>query len=112
MSESMPSMSAGANRLLRYVVATRKTLFPLLLEQHGTLGQAEFYLRSRGQAIGDYVAAHERFEAAVTAVVWSLPREARRARVDREQLDRFLFEPNDVVVVVGQDGLVPNVPEY
>jgi hypothetical protein len=32
--------------------------------------------------------------------------------VDRQELDRFLFAPDDVVVVVGQDGLVPNVAKY
>ena len=30
----------------------------------------------------------------------------------RPELDRFLFEPDDVVVVLGQDGLVANVAKY
>ena len=30
----------------------------------------------------------------------------------RHDLDRFLFEPDDLVVVVGQDGLVANVAKY
>ncbi len=30
----------------------------------------------------------------------------------RGDLDRFLFEPDDVIVVIGQDGLVPNVAKY
>src|SRR5690606_19622356 len=30
----------------------------------------------------------------------------------RELLDRFLFEPEDVVVALGQDGLVANVAKY
>lgn len=36
----------------------------------------------------------------------------RQARVERGDLDRFLFAPEDVVVVVGQDGLVANVAKY
>jgi hypothetical protein len=34
-----------------------------------------------------------------------------RARDQRqpEDLDRFLFEPDDLIVVLGQDGLVTNV---
>jgi hypothetical protein len=32
--------------------------------------------------------------------------------VERADLDRFLFAPEDVVVVVGQDGLVANVAKY
>ena len=30
----------------------------------------------------------------------------------REDLSRFVFEPSDVVVAVGQDGLVANVAKY
>src|SRR6266850_1803733 len=29
-----------------------------------------------------------------------------------QRLDRFLFEPEDVIVAVGQDGLVANVAKY
>ena len=36
----------------------------------------------------------------------------RRTRVDRADLSRFVFGPEDVVVVVGQDGLVANVAKY
>jgi hypothetical protein len=32
--------------------------------------------------------------------------------VSREELDRFLFEPEDIIVAVGQDGLVANVSKY
>jgi hypothetical protein len=30
----------------------------------------------------------------------------RRIELDRADLDRFLFEPDDIVVALGQDGLV------
>jgi len=45
-------------------------------------------------------------------VLGAIPSDWRRARVDRADLDRFLFEPEDVVVAVGQDGLVANVAKY
>jgi hypothetical protein len=32
--------------------------------------------------------------------------------VERAELDRFLFGPDDIVVVVGQDGLVANLAKY
>ena len=32
--------------------------------------------------------------------------------MQRDDLDRFLFEPGDVVVALGQDGLVANVAKY
>jgi hypothetical protein len=33
-------------------------------------------------------------------------------RIQRQDVDRFLFEPDDIVVAVGQDGLVANVAKY
>jgi hypothetical protein len=96
----------------RLVLVTRKTPLELLLERHGTLGQARFYLESHGQDIAWAERAHARFEAAFAAVQAAMPPDRRRARVDRAELDRFLFAPDDVVVVVGQDGLVPNAAKY
>ncbi|NWP61330.1 hypothetical protein GY994_22825, partial [Escherichia coli] len=36
----------------------------------------------------------------------------RQTHVRRDDLDRFLFGPEDVIVPVGQDGLVANVAKY
>ena len=96
----------------RVVVATRKTPLTLLLERHGTHLQARFYLKSRGQDLAEYERAHQRFEAGLQSVLQAIPPDQRRVRVDRADLDRFLFAPDDVVAVVGQDGLVPNVAKY
>ena len=41
-----------------------------------------------------------------------IPARWRRASIDRSELSRFLFEPDDVVLAVGQDGLVANVAKY
>ena len=51
-------------------------------------------------------------QAAVTELRAGIPREWRIAQVRRADLDRFLFAPEDVVVAVGQDGLVANVAKY
>ncbi|MBN1178699.1 MAG: hypothetical protein JXD18_05780 [Anaerolineae bacterium] len=99
-------------RLPRVVLVTRKTPLALLLERHGTLAQARFYLSSRGQDIAGHEENHARFEDALTLVVGEIPPDQRRVRLDRSDLDRFLFAPDDVVVVVGQDGLVPNAAKY
>ncbi|MBW1879666.1 MAG: NAD(+)/NADH kinase [Deltaproteobacteria bacterium] len=96
----------------RVVLVTRKTPLEVLLERRGTHDQARFHLRSRGQDIADYEAAHTQFEAAFAQVVQQIAADQRRVRVNRDDLDRFLFAPDDVVVVVGQDGLVPNVAKY
>jgi NAD kinase len=98
--------------LPRIVLVTRRTQLQLLQERHGTLAQAEFYLRSRGEDIREVREASERLESGLGQVIASLPADQRRTVVDREQIDRFLFAPDDLVLVVGQDGLVPNVAKY
>ena len=96
----------------RLVLITRKTPLELLLERHGTYGQARFYLESRGQSIAWAEEVHERFTAGLARVQAAVPPDERRVRLDRADLATFLFAPDDVVIVVGQDGLVPNVAKY
>ncbi len=96
----------------RVVVVTRATGLDRLVEKQGTKGQAAFFLKARGQSITSLEAGHRRFRANLQQVVGELPADQRRAHVDREDLDRFVFAPDDVVLVVGQDGLVPNAAKY
>jgi len=98
--------------LPRVVLVTRKTQLEVLRESRGTLDQVRFYLRSRGQREEEYEEAHERFHDGLSEVQRSIPPDWRRVRVDRDDLDRFLFAPEDLVVIVGQDGLVPNAAKY
>ncbi len=99
-------------KLPRVVLVTRPTQLEELIEHHGTLGQARFFLSSRGQDIGSLEAAHAKFEASLHQVEGGIPSDQRRVRVGRVWLDRFLFSPDDIVLAVGQDGLVANVAKY
>lgn len=96
----------------RVVVVTRPTEYEWLLQRHATRQQAAFFLKARGQSIDATAARHAAFEATRTLVLQGIPVDWRRASVTREDLDRFLFEPGDVVVALGQDGLVANVAKY
>jgi hypothetical protein len=96
----------------RAVVVHRRTELDELLDRHGTRGQAEFFLRTRGRTLDDVQARHDAVAAARAAVVAALPGDWARADVERADLPRFLVAPEDVVVVVGQDGLVANVAKY
>lgn len=97
---------------IRAVVVHRATDYTRLLAAHATRGQAEFFLRSRGQSIDDIEADHHAIERVVADLQRQVPSRWRRATVERAELNRFLFEPDDVVFVVGQDGLVANLAKY
>ncbi|MFD6278587.1 hypothetical protein ACFWFI_23920 [Streptomyces sp. NPDC060209] len=96
----------------RAVLVHRTTEYEELLARHGTHGQAAFVLAGRGRSIEEVAGRHRRNEQALTEVAAAVPLRWRRTRVERADLDRFLFGPEDVVVVAGQDGLVANVAKY
>ncbi|WP_371663166.1 hypothetical protein [Streptomyces sp. NBC_00280] len=96
----------------RAVLVHRTTEYEELVARHGTHGQAAFFLRSRGRDIEEIAERHRRTRTSMAEVTASVPLTWRQTQVERADLDRFLFGPEDVVVVVGQDGLVANVAKY
>ncbi|GHB56900.1 hypothetical protein GCM10010347_28800 [Streptomyces cirratus] len=96
----------------RAVLVHRRTEYEELVDRHGTHGQAAFFLSSRGRSIDDVVGRHDRTRQALREVAAAVPLTWRSSQVERADLDRFLFAPEDVVVVVGQDGLVANTAKY
>ncbi|MCS0636684.1 hypothetical protein NX801_13650 [Streptomyces sp. LP05-1] len=96
----------------RAVLVHRRTEYEELLARHGTHGQAAFFLSTRGRTIDEVVRRHDRNRRALRDVAAAVPLTWRSSRVERADLDRFLFAPQDVVVVVGQDGLVANTAKY
>ncbi|MFB7450036.1 hypothetical protein [Streptomyces sp. NPDC056194] len=96
----------------RAVLVHRTTEYEELLARHGTHGQAAFFLAARGRSVDAVRERHERTLAALAEVAGAVPLTWRQTRVERADLDRFLFGPEDVVVVVGQDGLVANAAKY
>lgn len=96
----------------RVVVVHRQTELDELVARHGTLGQAAFFLSTRGRSMEDVKGRHEVTTQSLNAVSAAIPSDWRRGRVERADLSRFAFDPEDIVVVVGQDGLVANVAKY
>ncbi len=96
----------------RAVVVTRETDYEALLARHATREQARFFLESRGQTLEAAEARHDRLQSALQQVRAAIPLDWRRSLIRRGDLDRFLFGPEDIVVAVGQDGLVANLAKY
>ncbi|KQQ94890.1 hypothetical protein ASF72_19335 [Arthrobacter sp. Leaf141] len=96
----------------RLVIVHRRTELQELLDRHATRGQAEFFLRTRGRSISNVQDRHDRIAAALVTVRAAVPAEWRQAEVERADLSRFLLTAEDVIAVVGQDGLVANTAKY
>ncbi len=96
----------------RAVFVTRDTDYELLLARHATREQVRFFLETRGQDLADVEARHARFYDTLKQARAAVPPDWRSTAIRRGDLDRFLFAADDVVVAVGQDGLVANVAKY
>ena len=96
----------------RVVVGHRRTEYDELIARHGTRGQAEFFFATRQQDLAVVEARHELTHAALVTVSAGIPTDWSRALVERDDLSHFVFRPEDIIVVVGQDGLVANAAKY
>lgn len=97
----------------KVVLVTRKTRLDGLIERFNTRGQAKFYLEHAGLDFDDYQQEHDVWLRSLEATVRQLERLGLKLQqLDRGLLPTFLFAPTDVVVVLGQDGLVANTAKY
>jgi NAD kinase len=96
----------------KLVLVTRKTRLAELLERLPTRGQAKFYLEQQGLDFEDYADEDDTYRRAIDRVQSELHGTLKVQRLDRSLLSTFLFSEKDVVVALGQDGLVANAAKY
>ena len=96
----------------KLVLVTRKTRLGELLERVPTKGQARFSLEQAGLDFDDYQDEDDTYRRAVDQVQSALHGLLKVQRLDRALLSTFLFSEKDVVVALGQDGLVANAAKY
>lgn len=96
----------------KVVLVTRHTRVEELIVRFHTLEQAKFYVEHLGADFSDYLLEHETYLAARRTVEAALASCARVQLLDRSFLPTYFFAPDDVVVALGQDGLVANTLKY
>ncbi len=96
----------------KLILVTRPTRVAELKRRFNTRMQAKFYVSHLGQDFSDYEQEDERYAAAVKAAQQVLDTLGRVQVVDRSFLPNFVFGPQDLVIVLGQDGLVANTVKY
>ena len=96
----------------RIVLITRPTRLDDLVARFNTERQAQFYVERLGTDFGDYFAEQARYRAAVAQTTTALADVGRVQRLERKFLPNFVFGPHDLIVVLGQDGLVANTLKY
>lgn len=102
------------NRLTdsKIVLVTRPTRLAELVIRFNTVSQARFYIEHQGADFVDYLREDETYHVALRETEAALAEIGRVQIVDRAFLPNFLFAPEDLVVTLGQDGLVANTLKY
>jgi NAD kinase len=96
----------------KLVIVTRRTALEELIERFNTRDQARFYIEHMGGRFNEYQAAHDAYHLALSFLRANLPRGVRNHWIDRSFLPTYTFGDSDVIVILGQDGLVVNTAKY
>jgi NAD kinase len=96
----------------KIVVVTRRTRLEELIERFNTRGQAKFYLEHAGGDFVDYEREHDAYRHALDRLRRDLDLGLPRQFLDRSLVPTYSFGTGDVVVALGQDGLVANIAKY
>jgi NAD kinase len=96
----------------KIVLIIRQTRLDELISRFNTLGQAKFYVEHLGADFSDYQREDETYKSAIRRTEGHLRLLGRVQVLKRTFLPNFVFGKNDVIVVLGQDGLVANTLKY
>ena len=105
-------MPVSQTQIERIVIVTRKTELDQLVVRFTTVQQAKFYIEHAGHNFDRIRMAHDVYYQALDRVKKQIPREIKVQLIDRSLLPQFVFDAQDLVLVVGQDGLVSNTAKY
>lgn len=96
----------------KIILIVRQTRLDELISRFNTLGQAKFYVEHLGADFSDYQIEDETYKSAIRRTESHLRQLGRVQILKRTFLPNFIFGKNDIIVVLGQDGLVANTLKY
>ncbi|MEW6430255.1 MAG: NAD+ kinase [Myxococcota bacterium] len=97
----------------KLVLVTRKTRLDGLIERFNTRGQAKFYLQQAGLDFADYEREHDTYSRSLEKTRSEVEGLGLKLQLlDRAVVPTYLFAETDLVLALGQDGLVANTAKY
>ena len=94
------------------IIVKNKTRLEALIERYNTKAQAQFYIESLGGNFEDYELEHQVFHQALNLLQSRLSNLIKYKIVERDYVSSFIFSDNQLIIVIGQDGLVANTAKY
>lgn len=94
------------------IIVKNKTRLEVLIERFNTKAQAKFYIESLGGNFDDYEIENDIFQNALQSLQLQLSKVIKNKIVERNFVSSFIFSENQLIIVIGQDGLVANTAKY
>ncbi len=94
------------------IIVKSRTRLESLIARFNTKAQAKFYIERQGGDFESYVQEHEVFYRALEKLQSQLTGVIKYKLIDRDFISSFLFSPQHIILVIGQDGLVANTAKY
>lgn len=94
------------------IIVKNKTRLEALIERFNTKSQAKFYIERLGGDFYDYELEDEIFYESLNSLQSQLSKVMKHKIVDRAYLPSYIFSDKNMIVVIGQDGLVANTAKY
>lgn len=96
----------------KIVVVRRRSRLDDLIARFNSTAQARFYVEHLGADFSDFELEHEEYVEAIARAQAAVSLMGRVHVLERRYLPNFIFGQDDVVVAIGQDGIVANTLKY
>jgi NAD kinase len=96
----------------KIILVKRKTRLEELVAKYNTVEQAKFYIEHLNADFTDYLEEDFIYKNNIEIAKLKLERLGRLQVLERQYIPNFIFGQDDLIVVIGQDGLVANTLKY
>lgn len=94
------------------IIIRDKTRLEQLIERFNSKAQAKFFIERSGGNFNMYKEEHSKFYDSLKTVEKEIQSCLKFKTINRSFLPTYIFSKSDLVVVIGQDGLVANTAKY
>jgi NAD kinase len=94
------------------IIVKNKTRLESLIERFNTKAQAKFYIERLNGNFEDYELEHETFYLSLNSLQTQLSKVIKYKIIERSFIPSFIFSEKQLIIVIGQDGLVANTAKY
>lgn len=94
------------------IIVKSKTRLEALIERFNTKAQAKFYIERMGGNFEEYETEDDIFKNSLNSLQTQLSKVIKNKTIDRQFVSSYIFSEKNLIIVIGQDGLVANTAKY